>query len=137
MTFRRPKSKSARKTSENARPSWAPAAQPVPFGVDRARELETENSLLRARVVELTSRVDDLLAERANFGTAPTRPTPGRGGTPIGYSAAVPWPGPGGVAGGVVDLDDLDTDDGSVEAFEEFLSIDDPHLDKVRRFLLD
>lgn len=75
---------------------------PVVTELDRSRELELENALLRARVVELKTRLDDLAAERQDLTS-------------------------------FLEADD----DASVEAFEAFLSTPDPHLDRVRRFLLD
>lgn len=78
-----------------------PWPDPLVTDIDRTRELETENALLRARVAELVSRLDDLAAERNEL-------------TQILEEG----------------------DDASVEAFEAFLSTPDPHLDRVRRFLL-
>ncbi len=73
-----------------------------PFDLDRIRELETENALLRARVLDLTNRLD-----------------------PVGATTPDPVVAP---------QDDLDEE--SAEAFDAFLSVSDPHLDRVRRFLL-
>lgn len=80
----------------------SPWPDPPATDLDRARELELENALLRARVAELRTRLDDLAVERNELAQ-------------------------------LLDGDD----DASARAFEAFLSVPDPQLDKVRRFLLD
>jgi hypothetical protein len=67
--------------------------------LDRIRELETENALLRARVADLNRRIDEQVVAAAEELATPD-------------------------------------EDGSMEAFEAFLSEDDPHIDRVQRFLL-
>lgn len=104
---------------------------PLALDLDEARELETENALLRARVAELTTRLDALAAERLELEAR----------LAAAAAAGVERRPGGRPAPDVVDdasLDQaLDREDASSEAFEAFLSTPDPHLDKVRRFLLD
>ncbi|MEM9561553.1 MAG: hypothetical protein AAGA93_02980 [Actinomycetota bacterium] len=92
---------SKRKTRSDR--SWADSD---PFDLDRIRELETENALLRARVLDLTTQLDS---------RAPAGPD-------------------------LVIEPDGDRHDGHLdeeaEAFDAFLAVSDPHLDRVRRFLL-
>lgn len=96
-------------------PAWAHAS---PFDLDRIRELETENALLRARVADLHRRLDVVAAE--------TGPSPIR----AGHLSLVD---DDGLAPDDRDLDEVDDPD---EAFEAFLAIPDPDIDRVRRFLL-
>ena len=105
---------------------------PLAVDLDQARELETENALLRARVAELTTRLDALAAERIELEARLSAAGPG--------DRSSGRPALEVIDGGRLDREregKLEGDDASAEAFEAFLSTPDPHLDKVRRFLLD
>jgi hypothetical protein len=109
---------------------WA-ASAPSPFDLDRIRELETENALLRARVADLRRRVDAETVDRAGA-TATLTLVDDRDVEldDLDHETHVDL-------GTDLDTDlDLDADDGTNEAFEAFLATPDPHLDRVRRFLL-
>lgn len=78
---------------------------------DRAGELEAENALLQTRLREMTRLRDEAIELRAADRSESV------------YAA---------LAERALEEDEY----GSDEAFQEFLALTDPHLDKVRRFLL-
>lgn len=91
---------------------------PIGAELDRIRELETENALLRARVAELNRRIDQQIVARVSGGHEPSTGE---------VLAAAPE----------VDQDTIEADeDDAMDAFEAFLAETDPHLDRVQRFLL-
>ena len=102
-----------RNRSNHAIPSPPPWFGAPAVDLDRVRELETENALLRARVAELVRQRDEATTEGPDATVIALRDLDAVGS-----------------------VDDPVEDDGSVEAFEDFLALSDPHLDRVRRFLL-
>jgi hypothetical protein len=88
---------------------------------DPADDLAAENRALRARVDELGQRLVREAARRAELEAALDRP--GRGAMPGGD--------------GLGDVYVFADDDESTVAFDRFFATPDPHLDKVRGFLLD
>ena len=83
------------------------------------RDLEAENRALRAELEEVSSRLAREAAHRAEL------------------EAALGHPDGGGDAGRPGDVYVFDDGDQVADDFDRFFASPDPHLDKVRGFLLD
>ncbi len=102
-------------------------SKPQPAPKDRHRELEAEIERLRHQVRELSARLEDERVHRGMLERA------------VGYATARAraLELADGDIDGQENLYVFDDEDESGAAFDAFFGVNDPHLDKVRGFLLD